>query len=342
MAVPMLAGSREWDSADRAEEFSRRLYVPVANSATRKTMSTSTISATSTEIRRARSESWACCSIENAVQVTIAAVSSDPNLARRGGRGVGAGRCRVLAAGRRRARLGGGAAWGPITTESRGSLRARALPKAPRRSGRDRWCATATSLRNTGFAGGRAAAFIDGDGIFVAPPMWDLAHAVWQFAPVCGDADRWLEGWPSAPDRSARIAASVGGYGLGAGRADELADMVAEVIAGCRRAAVHKIAAGIAAFVQMEREGLLATLDSQHRAAEQPRPLIAHAAAAASGMSWVWLRCWLVSCHEHVCCRVGAERSGPRGSGACGVVGGLDGARCASGPCAAVGGAGGP
>ncbi len=75
------------------------------------------------------------------------------------------------------------------------------------------------AARNTVFAGGRAVAFIDWDGIFVASPMWDLAHAVWQFAPVCGDADRWLEGWPGAPDRSARIAALVGGYGLGAGRA---------------------------------------------------------------------------------------------------------------------------
>ncbi|WP_420624990.1 hypothetical protein [Candidatus Poriferisodalis sp.] len=49
----------------------------------------------------------------------------------------------------------------------------------------------------------------------------------------------------------------MGGYGLGAGRADELAAMVVEVIAGCTRAVVRKIAAGIPAFVQMEREGFL-------------------------------------------------------------------------------------
>ena len=96
-------------------------------------------------------------------------------------------------------------------------------------------CHGDAAARNTVFAGGRAVAFIDWDAIFVASPMWDLAHAVWQFAPVCGDADRWLEGWPGAPDRSARRAALVGGYGLGAGRADELADMVAEVIAGYGR-----------------------------------------------------------------------------------------------------------
>lgn len=102
---------------------------------------------------------------------------------------------------------------------------------------------------------------------------------MWQFAPVCDDAGRWLESWPSAPDRSARIAALAGGYGLCAGRADELVAVVAEVIAGRTRAVVPKIAAGIPSFVQMEREGVLATLDSQHRAAEQLRPLIAHAGA---------------------------------------------------------------
>ena len=79
------------------------------------------------------------------------------------------------------------------------------------------------ALRTTVFADGRAAAFIDWDGIFVASPMWGLAHAVWQFAPACDDADRWLGGWPSAPDRSAWIAALVGGYGLGVGGGDELA-----------------------------------------------------------------------------------------------------------------------
>ncbi|WP_419551753.1 hypothetical protein [Candidatus Poriferisodalis sp.] len=44
---------------------------------------------------------------------------------------------------------------------------------------------------------------------------------------------------------------------------------------------VRKIAAGIPAFTQMEREAILDTLDSQHRAAEQLRPLVARAAAAA-------------------------------------------------------------
>ena len=43
--------------------------------------------------------------------------------------------------------------------------------------------------RNTVFGDGRATAFIDWDGIFVSTPMWDLAHAVWQFTPICDDAE---------------------------------------------------------------------------------------------------------------------------------------------------------
>ena len=80
------------------------------------------------------------------------------------------------------------------------------------------------------------AGFAPGIGFAEGPrrcAMWDLAHAVRQFAPVCDDADPWLGGWPSPPDRSARIAALVGGYRLGAERADELADMV--VVDGCAR-----------------------------------------------------------------------------------------------------------
>ena len=65
-------------------------------------------------------------------------------------------------------------------------------------------------------------------------------------------------------------------------RVDELAAMVEEVIAGCTRAVMRKIAAGIPAFAQMEHERIPATLRSQHRATEQFRPFVAQAAAAAA------------------------------------------------------------
>ncbi|WP_420622646.1 hypothetical protein [Candidatus Poriferisodalis sp.] len=128
-----------------------------------------------------------------------------------------------------------------------------------------------THLEHAGFAGAPRFIAAESDGSIVLS---------WIEGWVPTDADPWLGDWPSTPDWSARIAALVGGYRLSAGQAHGLADMVVEVIAGCRRSVVRKIAAGIPAFVQMEREGILATLDSQHRAAEQHRTLVAQAAAA--------------------------------------------------------------
>ena len=51
---------------------------------------------------------------------------------------------------------------------------------------------------------------------------------------------------------------------------------------GIRRSVVRKIAAGIPAFVQMEHEGILETLSSQHRAAQQFHTLIAQAVATSA------------------------------------------------------------
>ena len=132
--------------------------------------------------------------------------------------------------------------------------------------------------RNTVFRDGQAVAFIDWDGIWVTRPLWDIGHAVWQFGPVCDDGDPWIRDWPAPPDRSARIAALVGGYRLEASRTRHLADMVVEVIAGCHRSVAHKAAAGIPAFVRLSDEGVLEELDSQRRAAEQYRSLIQDAA----------------------------------------------------------------
>ena len=136
--------------------------------------------------------------------------------------------------------------------------------------------------RNTVFREGSAVAFIDWDGVWAADPLWDLGHAVWQFTPICDDDDPLVGEWPETPDRSARIAALVGGYRLAPSDGRRLAEMVVEVIAGCRRSVARKAAAGIPAFARMEREGILDTLDKQRRAAERSRSLIQTAVHAAS------------------------------------------------------------
>lgn len=136
--------------------------------------------------------------------------------------------------------------------------------------------------RNTVFRGGRAVAFIDWDGIFVSEPVWDLAHAVWQFGPICDDDDTLVRGWPAPPNRSERIAALVGGYRLEASQAPPLADRVVNVIAGIRRSVDRKAAAGSPAFVRMRDEGVLDDLDRQRQAAEQQHSLIVDAVRAST------------------------------------------------------------
>lgn len=137
--------------------------------------------------------------------------------------------------------------------------------------------------RNTVFRNGRAVAFIDWDGIWVAPALWDLGHALWQFAPICGDDDVWLQQWPSPPDRSGRITALVRSYRIDQSQAQQLPEMVCEVIAGCHRSVARKAAAGIPAFARMEREGTLDVLARQLQAAQQLRPLIQEATLSGVG-----------------------------------------------------------
>lgn len=134
--------------------------------------------------------------------------------------------------------------------------------------------------RNTVFRDGRAVAFIDWDGIWVAPALWDLGHALWQFAPICDDDDPWLQHWPAPPDRSTRITALVRGYRLDQSLAQHLPEMVSEVIAGCHRSVYRKATAGIPAFARMEREGALDVLSRQLQVAQQLHPLIQEAVLA--------------------------------------------------------------
>ena len=147
-------------------------------------------------------------------------------------------------------------------------------------AGGDIVCHGDIAPRNTVFRKGQAVAFIDWDGIWVAPALWDLGHALWQFAPVCDDEDPWLQQWPNYPNRAARITALVRGYRPTTSEAQQLPKMVVEVIAGCHRSVARKAAAGIPAFVRMKREGTLDVLTSQLQAAQRQRPLLQEAVLA--------------------------------------------------------------
>jgi Ser/Thr protein kinase RdoA (MazF antagonist) len=80
----------------------------------------------------------------------------------------------------------------------------RALPGAPDRGGVI--CHNDLGPYNTVFRDGRPVAFIDWDYAAPGPPAWDLAHAVWRFAPLGADAD------PIEAGRRARLLLDA--YGL--------------------------------------------------------------------------------------------------------------------------------
>ena len=47
-----------------------------------------------------------------------------------------------------------------------------------------------------------------------APPVWDLAHAAWQFVPLSDDRGCASNGWTRPPDRPHRLRILCDGYGL--------------------------------------------------------------------------------------------------------------------------------
>jgi hypothetical protein len=66
-------------------------------------------------------------------------------------------------------------------------------------------CHNDLSPRNTVFRDGQPLALIDWDMAYEAPPVWDLAHTVWQFGPVLADRDFASSGWPGAPPHDRRL-----------------------------------------------------------------------------------------------------------------------------------------
>ncbi|MDQ3539772.1 MAG: phosphotransferase, partial [Chloroflexota bacterium] len=79
-------------------------------------------------------------------------------------------------------------------------------------------CHNDISSRTIVFRDGQPVALIDWDMAYLAPPVWDVAHAVWQFALVLADGDFTASGWRNAPLLSSqmeRMRLLIDGYGLG-------------------------------------------------------------------------------------------------------------------------------
>lgn len=105
-------------------------------------------------------------------------------------------------------------------------------------------CHNDISPRNIVFRDGQPVALIDWDMAYLAPPVWDVAHAVWQFTPVLADRDYPVSGWTHAPSLASRLHRMrllIDGYGLGkaerAGCAVILALRIERTATGIRRLA---------------------------------------------------------------------------------------------------------
>lgn len=66
---------------------------------------------------------------------------------------------------------------------------------------------------NVVFQGRQAVGLIDWDLAAPGDPLDDVALALWHFAPLYDDAECVRIGWPSPPDRAARVAIFTSAYG---------------------------------------------------------------------------------------------------------------------------------
>lgn len=128
--------------------------------------------------------------------------------------------------------------------------------------------------RNTIFRDGLPVAFVDWDGAWISDPLWEVAHALWQFAPLRPDTGLRSAGWPHIPDRLARAAALADGYRLGRDARRTVPALIAPMISGCAASVVAKAGSGQPAFAHLIEDGVLGALEQEARyAAAQEAPL---------------------------------------------------------------------
>ncbi|HEV2066957.1 MAG TPA: phosphotransferase [Thermomicrobiales bacterium] len=128
-------------------------------------------------------------------------------------------------------------------------------------------CHNDISPRNIVFRDGQPVALIDWDMAHLAPPLWDVAHAVWQFSPVLADPDYLASGWTQAPSLASqvrRMRLLVDGYGVGkaerAGFAKVLALRIRATATGIRRLANE----GHPVFDRLVTEGVVDQIERSH------------------------------------------------------------------------------
>jgi hypothetical protein len=117
-------------------------------------------------------------------------------------------------------------------------------------------CHNDLSPKNTVFREGRPVAFLDWDLASPAPPVWDLAHAAWQFVPLSDDRGCARHGWTKPPDRHHRLRTLCDGYGLSGEDRRTLPRVVTERIEATASGIERLAAEGVAAHERLVRQGV--------------------------------------------------------------------------------------
>ncbi|MFI6130821.1 aminoglycoside phosphotransferase family protein [Micromonospora sp. NPDC051141] len=139
-------------------------------------------------------------------------------------------------------------------------------------------CHNDVAPRNTVLRDGRPVGLIDWDLAGPEIPDWDLAHAVWQFAPLDDDRGCRQRGFTTAPDRLERMRAMVLAYGPRTTDADAFAGLVALRIRTTLLGIEARAARGEAVFVRLAAAGVTDDLRRQLSWVRRHREVIAHAA----------------------------------------------------------------
>jgi len=117
-------------------------------------------------------------------------------------------------------------------------------------------CHNDLSPKNTVFHEGRPVAFLDWDLASPAPPVWDLAHAAWQFVPLSDDRGTARHGWSKPPDRHHRLRILCEGYGLSDEDRRTLMRTVTERMEATASGIESLAADGVTAHERFVREGV--------------------------------------------------------------------------------------
>ncbi len=117
-------------------------------------------------------------------------------------------------------------------------------------------CHNDLSPRNTVFREGRPVAFLDWDLAAPGPPVWDVAHAAWQFVPLSDDRGCARHGWARPPDRARRLRILCDGYGLPREDRVGFSGVVAKRIEATASGIERLAAEGVKAHERLVRQGV--------------------------------------------------------------------------------------